>query len=192
MPTCQFNVGFNVMPVVCLKGCKVIMIVHSVFHKAILNTYKVSIKTFNWIKQPCLAMALKVGRYLLLMLMLPSVNLESAQVWQAASTDVPRILLFYPRKSLFLGRCPNYKTKPVLQTFVAQLCSLQVWRWCDSWLVFRETDCIGIVVLTKQFCCVVLEICMGNCRWSKWHQTRSRFTVQGASPLSAQVGKSGN
>lgn len=184
MLTSQFKVCFNVVPIVCLKGCKLIMIVHSVFRKAILNTYKVSIKTFNWIKQPCLAMVLKVGSYLLLALMLRSVNLESAQVWQAASTDVPRILLFYPRKCLFLGKefvswkmSQLNKTRPVLQTFVAQLCSLQVWRWCDSLLVFRETDCIGIVVLTKQFCCVVLEICMRNCGWSKLHQTRSRFTV---------------
>lgn len=81
-----------------------IMIVHSVFYRAILNTYKMSIKIFNRIKQPCLGTVLKVGSYLLWMVMLPSVNLESAEVWQAASIDVPRILLFCPQQSLFLGK----------------------------------------------------------------------------------------
>lgn len=56
------SVEMNIMLIVCLKGYKVVMIVHSVIHKAILNTYKVSIKTFNRTKQPCLAAVLKVGR----------------------------------------------------------------------------------------------------------------------------------
>lgn len=81
------------------------MIVDSVFYKAILNTHKVNIKTFNRTEQPCLATVLKLGK-------LPEVDvgkctlgisssLASCQHWCA------RYLLFCQRKSLGFGSCPN-------------------------------------------------------------------------------------
>lgn len=128
--TFQFKVCFHIMLMVGLKGCEVIMIVHSVFHKAILKTYKVSIKTFNWIKKPLLAIVLRVGSYLLLMQ--PSVNLESAGVWQAACTDMSLALLFCPQQFVsqetvcFLADVPIKKDQACATNFVGQLFSLQV------------------------------------------------------------------